>query len=102
MRFVKGDSGKGLCYRRAMRAAPGLLVLGVAGALLAVALFFGRGSSDGRLYWIGIGASVAALVLVFATLLGILARPSPTPPQWGAGRWLRLDASAHRARRGVR
>ena len=67
-----------------MRAAPGLLVLGVAGALLAVALFFGRGSSDGRLFWIGIGASLAALVLVFATLLGFLPRPSPTKRGWWA------------------
>jgi tetratricopeptide (TPR) repeat protein len=67
-----------------MRAAPGLLVLGVAGALLAVALFFGRGSSDGRLFWIGIGASVSALVLVFATLLGFLPRPSPTRRGWWA------------------
>jgi tetratricopeptide (TPR) repeat protein len=82
--FCKGGSGEGLCYRRAMRAAPGLLVLGVAGALLAVALFFGRGSSDGRLYWIGIGASVAALVLVFATLLGFLPGPSPTQRGWWA------------------
>ncbi len=82
--FCKGGSGKGLCYRRAMRAAPGLLVLGVAGALLAVALFFGRGSSDGRLFWIGIGASLAALVLVFATLLGFLPRPSLTKRGWWA------------------
>ena len=67
-----------------MRAAPGLLVLGVAGALLAVALFFGRGSSDGRLFSIGIGASLAALVLVFATLLGFLPRPSPTKRGWWA------------------
>ncbi len=82
--FCKGGSGKGLCYRRAMRAAPGLLVLGVAGALLAVALFFGRGSSDGRLFWIGIGASLASLVLLFATLLGFLPRPSLTKRAWWA------------------
>jgi O-antigen ligase len=67
-----------------MRAAAGLLVLGVAGALLAVALFFGRGSSDGRLFWIGVGASLAALVLVFATFLGFLPRPAPTRLGWSA------------------
>ena len=67
-----------------MRAAAGLLVLGAAGALLSVALFFGRGSSDGRLFWIGIGATLAALVLVFATLLGFLPRPSPTRYGWWA------------------
>ena len=67
-----------------MRAAPGLLVLGVAGALLAVALFFGQGSREGRLFWIGIGASLAALVLLFATLLGFLPRPAPTKRGWWA------------------
>jgi O-antigen ligase len=67
-----------------MRAAPGLLVLGVAGALLAVALFFGQGSRDERLFWIGIGASLAALVLLFATLLGFLPRPAPTKRGWWA------------------
>ena len=67
-----------------MRAAAGLLVLGAAGALLSVALFFGRGSSDGRLFWIGIGATLAALVLVFATLLGFLSRPTPTRNGWWA------------------
>ncbi len=66
-----------------MRAA-GLSVLGVAGALLAVALFFGHGSSDGRLFWIGIVASLAALVLIFATLLGFLPRPAPTKHGWWA------------------
>ena len=72
-----------------MRAAAGLSVLGVAGALLVVALFFGHGSSDGRLFWIGIVASLAALVLVFATLLGFL--PCPTPTRHG---WLALGLFA--------
>jgi tetratricopeptide (TPR) repeat protein len=67
-----------------MRAAAGLWVLGVAGALLAVVLFFGQGSSDGRLFWIGIGATLAALVLVFASQLGFLPRPSPTRSGWCA------------------
>ncbi len=65
-----------------MRAAAGLSVLGVAGALLVVALFFGHGSSDGRLFWIGIVASLTALVLVFATLLGFLPCPTPTKHGW--------------------
>ena len=66
-----------------MRAA-GLSVLGAAGALLVVALFFGHGSSDGRLFWIGIVASLAALGLVFATLAGFLPRPAPTKHGWWA------------------
>jgi tetratricopeptide (TPR) repeat protein len=67
-----------------MRAAAGLSVLGVAGALLVVALFFGHGSSDGRLFWIGILASLTALILLFATLLGFLPRPAPTKHGWWA------------------
>ncbi len=67
-----------------MRAAVGLAVLGVAGALLAVALFFGQGSRDGRLFWIGAGASLAALVLVFAALAGFLPRPALTKRGWWA------------------
>ena len=67
-----------------MRAAVGLGVLGVAGALLAVALFFGHGSRDGRLFWIGAGASLAALLLVFATVAGFLPRPAPTTRGWWA------------------
>src|SRR5262245_48814183 len=42
---------------------------GLAGALDAGALFFGHGSSDGRLFWIG----VAALVLV---AVGWILRPA--------------------------
>src|SRR5262245_34552260 len=67
-----------------MRAAVGLTVLGVASALLTVALFFGQGSRDGRLFWIGVWASLAALVLVFATLAGSLPRPAPTRHGWWA------------------
>src|SRR5262245_34969464 len=65
-----------------MRAAVGLTVLGVAGALLAVALLFGHGSRDGRLFWIGAGASLAALVLVFAALAGFLPRPALARRGW--------------------
>jgi hypothetical protein len=67
-----------------MRAAAGLSVLGIAGALLVVALFFGHGSSDERLFWIGIVASLAALGLIFATLVGFLPRPAPTKHGWWA------------------
>src|SRR5919201_489046 len=35
---------------------------GLAGALVAGALFFGHGSSDGRLFWIGVAALVLAAV----------------------------------------
>jgi hypothetical protein len=42
----------------------GPATLGAAGALLFVALFFGDGPSDGRLFWIGAFAVLAAAVLV--------------------------------------
>jgi tetratricopeptide (TPR) repeat protein len=67
-----------------MRAAAGLPVLGAAGALLTVGLFFGQGSSDGRLYWIGIWASLAALGAVIATLFGVLPGPRATRAGWAA------------------
>src|ERR671937_3187375 len=38
------------------------LGVGLAGALVAAALFFGHGSSDGRLFWIGVAALVLAAV----------------------------------------
>jgi hypothetical protein len=41
----------------------GLATLGVAAALLFTALFFGDGTSDGRLFWIGSLAVIAAAVL---------------------------------------
>lgn len=61
-----------------MRAAPGLPVVGAAGALLVVALFFGEGSSDGRLFWIGAFAILAALAALIATFAGIGPRPAPS------------------------
>jgi tetratricopeptide (TPR) repeat protein len=67
-----------------MRAAAGLPVLGAAGALLTASLFFGQGSTDGRLYWIGIWASLVALAAVIATLSGVLPRPRPTRAGWAA------------------
>lgn len=59
-----------------MRATPGLPVVGAAGALLVVALFFGQGSSDGRLFWIGAFAILAALAVLIATFAGVAPRPA--------------------------
>jgi O-Antigen ligase len=44
----------------------GLATVGVAAALLATALFFGDGTSDGRLFWISSLAVIAAAVLAAA------------------------------------
>ena len=65
-----------------MRAAAGLPLLGAAGALLVVALFFGGGSGDGRLFWIGAGALLCALGALTASLAGLL--PLPVPGAQGA------------------
>ena len=66
-----------------MRAAAGFPLLGAAGALLVVALFFGGGSGDSRLFWIGMGAVVCAVVALTASLVGLL--PDPVPR--GPGAW---------------
>jgi O-Antigen ligase len=50
-------------------------LLAAAGALLAAAVFFGRGSSDGPLAWIGGAAVVAAAAGVVAVLGGRLPLP---------------------------
>src|SRR6266700_2195285 len=44
----------------------GPATLAAAGALLFVALFFGDGTSDGRLFWIGAFAVLGAVVLLTA------------------------------------
>ena len=51
-----------------MRAAPARspATLVAAGALLATALFFGDGTSGGRLFWIGSLSVIAAVVLLWA------------------------------------
>lgn len=67
-----------------MRTNAGLAVLGGAGALLAVALLFGRGSSDQRLYWIGVFAILGALTLIVASFAGALPWPSATGAGAGA------------------
>src|SRR4051794_39976758 len=51
--------------------------LGAAGALLLVALFFGDGTSDGRLFWIGAFAVLASVAL-------LAAGPVPVPRGPGA------------------
>jgi O-Antigen ligase len=48
-----------------------------AGALLATALFFGDGTSGGRLFWIGSFSVIAAVVLLWAG-------PVPVPRAYGA------------------
>src|SRR5712692_9586692 len=55
-----------------MRAAAGLLLLGAAGALVTVSLFFGGSLSDGRLFWIGIFAEAIGFGAVAAGLAGLL------------------------------
>jgi hypothetical protein len=66
-----------------MRAAAGLPLLGAAGVLLTVSLFFGGGSGTDRLFWIGIGALLCALAALTASLAGLL----PTPVPGTAGLW---------------
>jgi O-Antigen ligase len=65
-----------------MRAAVASPVLGAAGVLLLVALFFGDGSSDGRLFWIGAFAVIASLAVAMATFAGVV--PAPWPTRAGA------------------
>jgi tetratricopeptide (TPR) repeat protein len=69
-----------------MRAAAGLPLLGAAGALLAVALVFGGGSGDGRLFWIGGLALLCALTALTASLTGLVPLPVPQGPgAWALG-----------------
>src|SRR5438477_10756696 len=62
-----------------MRAAAGFPLLGAAGVLTTVSLFFGGGSGDERLFWIGMGTLFVALVAGAASLLGGLPRPAVGP-----------------------
>lgn len=62
-----------------MRQAAGVLLLGAAGALLTVSLFFGGGLSNGRLYWIGLAALVVAFGGLAAALAGLVPFPVPSP-----------------------
>jgi hypothetical protein len=66
-----------------MRAAAGLPLLGAAGVLLTVALFFGRGSGTDRLFWIGIAVLLCTLAALTASFAGLLPLPVPAP----AGAW---------------
>lgn len=63
----------------AMRAAAGLPLLGGTLALLAAALFLGRGASDERLFWIGGPAVLLATLAVAAQEGGLLPRPRLSP-----------------------
>ncbi len=53
-----------------------LALLATAGVLLAASLFFGGGSSDGPVAWIGAGAVVVAAVACGAALWGLLPVPA--------------------------
>lgn len=61
-----------------MRAAAGLLLLGGIGALLAVALFLGGASAEGRLFWLGTGAVLLAAVGIAGGEAGLLPRVGTT------------------------
>jgi tetratricopeptide (TPR) repeat protein len=60
-----------------MRQAAGFPLLGAAGVLLTVSLFFGGGPSDERLFWIGMGALAVLLACSVAALAGALVLPQP-------------------------
>src|SRR5919198_5727473 len=57
-----------------MQRAAGLPLLGAAGVLLTVSLFFGGGSGDERLFWIGMGALLVMLLAAAVTGLPSLPR----------------------------
>jgi len=59
--------------------APLPIVAAATGALLAAAVLFGDGSSDGPLFWIGVLAIVVAAVAAVAAATGVLALPELTP-----------------------
>ena len=60
-----------------MRQAAGLPLLGAAGVLATVSLFFGGGPGDERLFWIGMGA-------LLVVLLAAVVVPVPSPGPAGA------------------
>jgi O-antigen ligase len=64
-----------------VRTAAGLSLLAAAGGLGFVVLFFGGGSGEQRLFWIG----STAVVLAAAALLPVLAGAVPLPVPRGAG-----------------
>ncbi|MER3408852.1 MAG: hypothetical protein C4306_01830 [Thermoleophilia bacterium] len=57
-----------------MRRAAGLSLLGGSGALLALSLFYGGGTSQDRLFWIGAAASLLAGLGVAGSELGATGR----------------------------
>ena len=62
-----------------MRQAAGVLLLGAAGALLSVCLFFGDSLSTGRLFWIGLVALVVSFGGIAAALAGFVPISVPSP-----------------------
>lgn len=75
-----GGSGSVRAALRAHAIAPV-----AAGGLLFTALFFGDGTSNGRLFWIGAFAVIAAVALLWAG-------PVPVPGRWGAAALALLGA----------
>lgn len=65
-----------------MRTAAGPLLLGAAAVLLTLAVFFGGGSGDERLFWIGTGSIAVTLVAAALSLAGRM--PAPVPDRAGA------------------
>jgi hypothetical protein len=59
--------------------APLPFLAGASGALVAAAVLFGNGSSDGPLFWIGGAAIVVAAVAAVSAATGALALPELTP-----------------------
>src|SRR5919197_1417712 len=64
-----------------MQRAAGLPLLGAAGVLLTVSLFFGGGSGDERLFWIGMGALLVMLLAAAVTGLPSLPRVGRAEPR---------------------
>jgi hypothetical protein len=59
--------------------APLPILAAATGALLAAAVLFGDGSSDGPLFWIGVVAIVVAAAAAVSAATGVLALPELTP-----------------------
>src|SRR5262245_38251216 len=71
----------------AAQPAPARTLMAASGALLGSAIFFGGGSGDGSVWWIGTGA---VLVLGIALVLASLGRLDV--PRLGRSEWLLLTA----------
>jgi hypothetical protein len=60
-----------------------ITVIALVGGLTAAAILAGAGSSDERLFWIGLFATLAACGLLCAVLAGLAPRPRLTRAGWG-------------------